>query len=179
MANPFAETIIVLNSFSMFHKMPGNQLGLHTSISYLLIASKCILWKTFYCMLYNSPKALQLFYWILAFFPLLQIPHNNQGNNLYIVLNSMWIIIILVLPTHVQTNMPLNKKRMLYVHTRIHAHHRYTHVHEYLYHLLLLHTTTIKNVIILSWKTLISMSSSFKACTSLGGTTKNITPWFS
>jgi hypothetical protein len=112
----------------------------------LLTASKCTLWKTLYHMSYNSPKAFQLFYWILAFFSLLQIPHiyNNQGNHFYIVLNSMWIIIILVLPTHVQTNMPLNNKTMLCVHTRTHAHYTYTHVHECLHHLLLLHITTIK-----------------------------------
>jgi hypothetical protein len=70
--------------------------------------------------------------------------HNNQGNNFYIMLNSMWIIIILVLPTHVQTKMCLNKKTMLCVHTRIHTHYTYTCVHECLHHLLLLHTTIIK-----------------------------------
>jgi hypothetical protein len=63
-------------------------------------------------------------------FPLLQIPciHNNQGNHFYIVLNSMWIIIILVIPTHVQTNMRWKKKTMLCVHARIHTHYTYTHV---------------------------------------------------
>jgi hypothetical protein len=81
-----------------------------------------------------------------CFFPLLQIPciHNTQGNNFYIMLNSMWIIIILILPTHVQTNMRLNKKTMLCVHTRIHTHFTYTRVYECLHHLLLLHTTIIK-----------------------------------
>jgi hypothetical protein len=79
-------------------------------------------------------------------FPLLQIPciDNNQGNNSYIVLSSMWIILILVLPTHVQTNILLNKKTMLCVHTRIYTLHIHTCVRKCLHHLLLLHTTIIK-----------------------------------
>jgi hypothetical protein len=40
MGNPFVEMKTILNSLSMFQKMPGN-LALHTSISYLLTASKC------------------------------------------------------------------------------------------------------------------------------------------
>jgi hypothetical protein len=37
----------------MFQKMPGN-LALHTSISYLLTASKCTMWKSLNPMSYNS-----------------------------------------------------------------------------------------------------------------------------
>jgi hypothetical protein len=60
MGNPFAKTRIILNSFSMFQKMLRN-FAFHTSISYLLIASKCILWKSLYCMSYNMTTTLQLF----------------------------------------------------------------------------------------------------------------------
>ncbi len=79
-------------------------------------------------------------------FPLLQILHihNNKGNNFYIVLKFMWIIAILVLFTHVQTNMCLNKKTMLCVHIRIHPHYTYTRVDKCFHHLLLFHTTIIK-----------------------------------
>jgi hypothetical protein len=42
----FAKMKVILNSFSMFWKMPKN-LALHTSISYLLTTSKCTFWKSF------------------------------------------------------------------------------------------------------------------------------------